>query len=106
MPMLKLKTRFIFPFLMALPQASQACSVSELSFLIGTWDGTGIYKAADGTESHFQSSETIRPALNGKILQMEGLQTSGSQVINHALTTIATDSKSGACIFDAYVDPG
>lgn len=98
--------------LILLPQLvfadNSPCAINQLSFLAGKWKGTGTYQLANSTISTFQSTETIVPALNGKIFQMEGLQTlpPGSRIVNHALTTIAVDQTSGSCVFDSYVDPG
>jgi hypothetical protein len=72
----------------------------------GEWNGQGWYLQKDGTKTTFQSYEKISPNLDGKILQMEGLQISNGQIVNHALTTIAYDRSVDNCIFDVFVDPG
>jgi hypothetical protein len=82
------------------------CTVKQFSFLVGNWTGAGTYRNGDGSVSQLEARETIAPALDGKILQMEGLQTVKGLLVNHALTTISSDPSTGKCFFDTYVDPG
>jgi hypothetical protein len=85
---------------------SMPAEICELSPLIGEWVGSGWYMSPAGDKSAFDSTEEIHTDLDGRILIMHGLQKSGGQIVNSALTIFSYDSKAAQYKFSTYLANG
>lgn len=75
MKKLILTVAFLLIPIAAFPQAPDSAAVSTMKkvmFLEGQWQGKGWISFAAGKQEHFNQTETVRSALGGSIITIEG----------------------------------
>jgi hypothetical protein len=86
-------------------------AMKKLDFLIGEWKGEGWIAFGSGEPRTFTQSETIRPKLDGLLLQIEGLGKSkypGKEgtIVHNAFAIVSYDDKAKQIRWHAYTADG
>ncbi len=85
------------------PPAAQVAAMKRLSFLAGSWKGTGTIDRGPGVRKSFSQSETVAYKLGGLVLVIDGLGTApDGTVVHQAFATVTFDPASGTYRFTAY----
>ena len=62
--------------------------LASLSFLEGTWKGSGWMMGEDRTKMTFEQEERVQFQLSGTVLQIEGIGQAEGEIVHHALAMI------------------
>lgn len=80
-------------------------NITQLSFLIGTWQGTGWRLGRNGKKT-FQQTELVQFKLDSTAVLIEGKGKSGGRVIHNALAVINYDKQNKNYNFQSYLANG
>lgn len=80
--------------------------LSQLSFLVGKWKGSGWMISQDRSRHTFEQTETIQFKLSETAILVEGLGTSEGKVIHNAMAVITFNEKQGNFDFSSYLQNG
>jgi len=81
-------------------------AMNKLSFMIGTWEGTGWYQMGQDERDVFDIHETITEKLDGLLLLIEGHGTSNGQTVHKALAVISWDPDNEQYNFESHTYDG
>jgi len=84
----------------------KAEAMDRLSFMVGTWEGTGYYQQGRSERSTFDIHETIEPKLGGLVYLVEGLGTHKGDPVHNALALISWDITEGTYVFESHTFDG
>lgn len=85
--------------------AEVKAKMQSLDFMVGDWEGSGWAMTPSGKENT-EVKESITYALNGTILQVNGLGTKENKVVHEAFGVITFNPFTKAYGMDAYVAKG
>lgn len=84
----------------------KAEAMNNLSFMEGTWEGTGYYQQGRSDRMKFEIHETIQPKLGGLVYLVEGVGTSDGNPVHEALALISWDIDKGEYVFESHTLDG
>ncbi|MBC6365627.1 hypothetical protein [Algoriphagus sp. AK58] len=77
-----------------------------LSFLEGTWKGTGWMMGENRVKMTFEQEERVQFQLSGTLLQIEGIGRADGKTVHHALAMIQPAKEDGAFEFTSFLQSG
>ncbi len=77
--------------------------VKKLDFLLGEWSGSGWMLNQSREKMTFEQKETVQMKINGTGLLIEGVGTSGGEIIHNALAIITKADGEGKYKFDSFL---
>jgi len=80
--------------------------MNNLSFMMGTWEGTGWYQMGQDERDVFNIHETITEKLDGLLLLIEGHGTSNGQTVHKAFAVISWDPDNEQYKFESHTYDG
>lgn len=80
--------------------------LAELSFLEGSWKGSGWMMGQDRQRMTFDSEEIVQFKLSGTVLEVEGVGKSEGKVVHHALAVISVAEGEGKFDFTSFLQSG
>lgn len=84
----------------------KAEAMNQLSFMEGTWEGTGYYQQGRSERSTFDIHESIQPKLGGLVYLVEGVGTSDGSTTHQALAMISWDIEKSEYVFESHTFDG
>lgn len=84
----------------------KAEAMNSLSFMLGTWEGTGYYQQGRSERSNFDIHETIESKLDGLVYLVEGLGTSDGSPVHEAMALISWDIEKSEYVFESHTLDG
>jgi len=86
------------------PEAQE--KIETLSFLVGSWKGSGWMITPDQQRHTFEQSEKVEMRLSGTHLMIEGKGISNGKVIHNALAIISPKEEGGQFSFTSFLQSG
>lgn len=81
-------------------------AMDKLSFMAGTWEGTGWIQMGQGSRETFDIHETIQKKLDGLVYLVEGHGTSAGITTHKALAIISWDNENNEYSFESHTFDG
>lgn len=76
--------------------------MAALQFLVGSWLGTGTMRVGPGAPELAEATENASVLLEGQVLMLEGVGTTGGRTVHHALGLISYDAEGDRYVMRAY----
>ncbi|MCF8223863.1 MAG: DUF1579 domain-containing protein [Bacteroidales bacterium] len=80
--------------------------MNKLSFMTGSWEGSGWIQLEDGSRSSFEIYETVQEKLDGLVYLVEGLGNSGDITTHNAIALISWDPEINQYSFQTHTMDG
>ena len=80
--------------------------LEKLSFIVGQWEGEGWMMGRDGTKHTFTQTENVQYKLDNTAILIEGIGTSGGQIIHNALAVVRFNHEDADYTFNSYLATG
>lgn len=81
-------------------------AMNKLSFMTGSWEGTGWIQMGNGSKETFKVSETVQKKLRGLVYLIEGHGTTGGDTTHNAIAIISWDAEKKEYSFESHTFDG